>query len=396
MNRRRFLKLTGLALVKCKTSSIIWNNMPRIPTPASLINLAENPTTDSQTMIDALDNLIVPIMVGDPLIVAALSNSLDQWADEAIYQPLTDDRLGLLSFLFLAFWHWKKWGNDKIEIKVKAWLKQFWESYPAWQWDRPDEPNIEVRMTNARYQRYTPKRYYNLIKDEDMFFLATIADVAAYNPNVLWLRRAAKFSRDYIRERFYRRNNNFLFQPGYWSDHPLASAYVAETALQTELGASPDMEHLVRWGLWHESLGTRRISPFFRRLKKNHENYLLNNVFTRLTVSGRSVPVCKNWSDGNNSSYTPGTTRLPYQTSIGFLTGWFVFFDSEYWRDFYSDVANALLNIDANILYYYGGVLSASLQNRILTNGLAEPWLEERVYLCQLAAENWNFNFRRR
>lgn len=218
--------------------------------------------------------------------------------------------------------------------------------------------------------------YACVITDHELFLFAVAADVGTWqnsvrsgaSPLVTDVMRAAL---TVLRDRTVpTAQNGWLFQPGYWSDHP-DYLFAGHTEKREDMVPFPmqhvaeDSSHSHRWPLWLESL--RSFYPvnsephrYITDLREGLHRQFFSQVLIPPTLAFRGYRTT-NYMDGWNGVYRWGYETLgksrgygPYQLSGTLLAGWWTFLDSPAIRNVYSDVADQFPLSDEMRALYLG------------------------------------------
>jgi hypothetical protein len=249
------------------------------------------------------------------------------------------------------------------DIVVKE-VKRLWEDEPAWQWGQ--DPFVGGMKARIHWKLGVnpddlPRKFYRSIIDEELFLFAISADLFLFysfkgSDPPSFLNRILETNFRVFKERVVWQEEGWLFQPGFFSDHPDYS-YAGHNEKKFDMKPIPvdeialDSSHSQRFPLFLKSFAEAYPKEtgqkqYFEKLIKGLEKQLLKNI---LVSPSEEFPSWRltNFMDGRNGVYRWGYKTLgegrgysPYQLSGSLLLGWWSFLASTKISEVYLDMVN--------------------------------------------------------
>lgn len=224
--------------------------------------------------------------------------------------------------------------RDRLYSLVKDRFLYFWETEPAWMWDRDDfKGGIKERIRWKLKHPNQEKSYYGLIIDQDIYTLGLAADLITASPEQCEeCNDAISLFIKIMDVRLNEEEPGWVFQRGCWTDHSTYaySGYLTEPPDQAEklsvIDIQSDASHAKRWPLWFRQMSNHMsVAEWQRRMR--------HQIFEKVLVDefDIGVPVFHNFVSGHNGYYrwnyhTHSTNQGygPYQLSGSIIRfGWY-------------------------------------------------------------------------
>jgi hypothetical protein len=259
--------------------------------------------------------------------------------------------------------------DTDIELlnKVRSWAFNFWNE-PAWMWGREPFDSMYERMEWKLTELSPQRSYYRAIFDEELFLLATVANLQQINLANLISEQETSFSQinkltwimlsQEIKLSLETDNlNYFNFQPGVWTEHP-DYAYAGQSEIIESMpkilieGIATDSSHMHRWPVWLKSFKRMFLNDatklnFIKKLEISLAKQFSEFVYVK-SDSMFPAPRMNNFFDGRNGIYRylyatqGGSGYEPYQLSGTLVVGWYgALLKAD---DFSEDINNVLEN----------------------------------------------------
>jgi hypothetical protein len=327
-------------------------------------------------------------------------------------------RLYRLQYYYLASWFMvlaakqQKYSliPDNLYTIIHDELDLIWNKEYAWAWSSGLIPvrqfdNMRSRILWKLYNvNLPPKTFYRAIVDEEKFVFAIAANLKTYLKlnetdtlpanavidnmlqlsNIVWERRVE-----------WNEEGGWLFQPGYWTDHPdylfAGNIDKANPKKSSVENIAEDVSHSHRTALWLQSFIEASDSAnkiYFEKLLAGLDTQFFNYALVYPTDSVNTF-LTNNFMNGWNGLYRwnynktePNTGYGPYELSGTMLFGWWTFLGSERIKNVYHELSGRF-PIPENILAVYeartGQLRAPDKKENHYTNGLD-------ALLCKLAA----------
>lgn len=361
--------------------NFLWN--------ATIHRMLQDPLWKERDAYDAGHFLMIPLHAAFILRDQSKINDFHQFFDRFVKNYKKDDFTSLgtltrLHFLYLASEYlvltktYKEALPDKLLSIVIDSIKTIWYQ-PAWQWKvcrSPDFQNMLERIKWKLENRIVPYSYCRAIIDEELFTFAVAADLKTIlsNKSPEFINEILDNAYKVFKQEVVFENNNsnqWLFQPGVWTDHP-DYAYAGYDKIELNLDKKPvpgiawDTSHSHRFPLWLFSLEKAysqeepQKAQFFKKLRKGLSDQFFEKVLVPPSDEFPNYRT-KNFMDGNNGIYrygyvTQGKGRGygPYELSGTMLLGWWSFLPKKSIRDVYCYISSRFPLSEKEIKLYLG------------------------------------------
>jgi len=272
------------------------------------------------------------------------------------HETLTESRISNTQFQYfisqylILKYKYNGLNDTELELldKVQQWTVSFWND-PAWLWGREPFDSMNERI-NWKLAELNPEHSYDrAIFDEELFLLATAANLQQIDSITLTEKQEYSFSQ--IKEIIWlmlsqeiklsldtSSSNHFNFQKGVWTEYR-DYAYAGQSEIIDGMSKAKihdiatDSSHMHRWPVWlksfkqmflHDENKLQLIMKLEMALALQFNNYVYvksDNIFP--------APRMNNFFDGRNGVYrylyeTQGDSGYgPYQLSGTLAVGWY-------------------------------------------------------------------------
>ena len=390
---------------------------PTATNHSALLQLLQQPLWLSRDAYDTAHTLMVPLHAafgkGDLTLIAGFDAFFAAYsADAASLPPGRLDRLQFLYFVsrYISLSAQNRACSPALS-QILGQTQALWAQIvtaPAWQWGRPNFPNLLARIDWKIATPSTAISYHRAIIDEDLYGMAIAADLVRAAPlcnqavpveATNLLARAGTVFRQEIAPTA---SGGWLLKPGVWQHHP-DYAYSGHAAITDNLtplvrpGIATDVSHSFRLPLMLLSLQcAHRNQPqqaaYYRGLTRALARQMQSAVLREPSPDFAGYRTT-NFMDGSNGVYryqyaTQGSSGYgPFELSGSVNYGWWAFLGQPL-ANVYAHQATLQPFNDAALATYVGpnttrvrnpaftlpGFFQSPLQQQILrdANGVAQ------------------------